>query len=67
MSTVLGSSAPPLSVKLMQVFSSGSKDASVLKQVIFEYSVVIHEIYAILFWMSSRSDCYNVRTSGTSF
>jgi len=31
-STVLGSSAPPLSVKLMQVFSSGSKDASVLKQ-----------------------------------
>ncbi|PWA60175.1 Ribophorin II [Artemisia annua] len=31
-STVLGSSAPPLSVKLMQIFSSGSKDASVLKQ-----------------------------------
>ncbi|XP_071721600.1 dolichyl-diphosphooligosaccharide--protein glycosyltransferase subunit 2-like [Rutidosis leptorrhynchoides] len=30
--TVLGSSAPPLSVKLMQVFASGSKDASVLKQ-----------------------------------
>ncbi|KAK1420565.1 hypothetical protein QVD17_22262 [Tagetes erecta] len=31
-STVLGSSAPPLSVKLMQVFSSGSKDASVLNK-----------------------------------
>ncbi|XP_076921437.1 dolichyl-diphosphooligosaccharide--protein glycosyltransferase subunit 2-like [Bidens hawaiensis] len=31
-STVLGSTAPPLSVKLMQVFSSGSKDASVLRQ-----------------------------------
>ncbi|CAI9297351.1 unnamed protein product [Lactuca saligna] len=30
--TVLGSAGPPLSVKLMQVFSSGSKDASVLKQ-----------------------------------
>ncbi|KAL8191930.1 hypothetical protein R6Q57_028661 [Mikania cordata] len=30
--TVLGSTTPPLSVKLMQVFSSGSKDASVLKQ-----------------------------------
>ncbi|CAA2933566.1 dolichyl-diphosphooligosaccharide--glycosyltransferase subunit 2-like [Olea europaea subsp. europaea] len=30
--TVLGSSAPPLSVKLMQIFSSGSKDASVIDQ-----------------------------------
>ncbi|KAD3068558.1 hypothetical protein E3N88_36438 [Mikania micrantha] len=30
--TVLGSTTPPLSVKLMQVFSSGSKDASVLKK-----------------------------------
>ncbi|CAI9776671.1 unnamed protein product [Fraxinus pennsylvanica] len=30
--TVLGSAAPPLSVKLMQIFSSGSKDASVIDQ-----------------------------------
>ncbi|KAL0459389.1 UNVERIFIED_CONTAM: Dolichyl-diphosphooligosaccharide--protein glycosyltransferase subunit [Sesamum latifolium] len=31
-STVLGSSAPPLSVKLMQIFISGSKDASIIDQ-----------------------------------
>ncbi|XP_012831126.1 PREDICTED: dolichyl-diphosphooligosaccharide--protein glycosyltransferase subunit 2 [Erythranthe guttata] len=31
-STVLGSAAPPLSVKLMQIFVSGSKDASVIDQ-----------------------------------
>ncbi|KAL2487994.1 Dolichyl-diphosphooligosaccharide--protein glycosyltransferase subunit 2 [Forsythia ovata] len=30
--TVLGSASPPLSVKLMQIFSSGSKDASVIDQ-----------------------------------
>ncbi|XP_071719741.1 dolichyl-diphosphooligosaccharide--protein glycosyltransferase subunit 2-like [Rutidosis leptorrhynchoides] len=30
--TVLGSTAPPLSVRLMQVFSSGSQDASIIKQ-----------------------------------
>ncbi|XP_022874529.1 dolichyl-diphosphooligosaccharide--protein glycosyltransferase subunit 2 [Olea europaea var. sylvestris] len=30
--TVLGSAGPPLSVKLMQIFSSGSKDASVIDQ-----------------------------------
>ncbi|KAL2556926.1 Dolichyl-diphosphooligosaccharide--protein glycosyltransferase subunit 2 [Forsythia ovata] len=30
--TVLGSAAPPLSVKLMHIFSSGSKDASVIDQ-----------------------------------
>ncbi|PWA44591.1 IQ motif, EF-hand binding site [Artemisia annua] len=40
LSTVLGSSAPPLSVKLMQVFSSGSKDASVLKQELQETNEV---------------------------
>ncbi|XP_011080069.1 dolichyl-diphosphooligosaccharide--protein glycosyltransferase subunit 2 [Sesamum indicum] len=32
LSTVLGSSAPPLSVKLMQIFVSGSKDASIIDQ-----------------------------------
>ncbi|CAA0832185.1 Dolichyl-diphosphooligosaccharide--protein glycosyltransferase subunit 2 [Striga hermonthica] len=31
-STVLGSPAPPLSVKLMQIFVSGSKDASIIDQ-----------------------------------
>ncbi|KAL3849975.1 hypothetical protein ACJIZ3_011857 [Penstemon smallii] len=31
-STVLGSASPPLSVKLMQIFTSGSKDASVVDQ-----------------------------------
>ncbi|KAG8389197.1 hypothetical protein BUALT_Bualt02G0203900 [Buddleja alternifolia] len=31
-SSVLGSSAPPLSVKLMQIFTSGSKDASIIDQ-----------------------------------
>uniref|UniRef100_A0A5B7ANW5 Dolichyl-diphosphooligosaccharide--protein glycosyltransferase subunit 2 n=1 Tax=Davidia involucrata TaxID=16924 RepID=A0A5B7ANW5_DAVIN len=31
LSTVLGSSAPPLSVKLVQAFSSGSKDASIIE------------------------------------
>ncbi|KAL3644977.1 proteasome regulatory particle base subunit [Castilleja foliolosa] len=31
-STVLGSSAPPLSVKLMQIFVSGTKDASIIDQ-----------------------------------
>ncbi|KAK6141654.1 hypothetical protein DH2020_024596 [Rehmannia glutinosa] len=31
-STVLGSSAPPLTVKLMQTFISGSKDASIIDQ-----------------------------------
>ncbi|CAI9107615.1 OLC1v1007010C1 [Oldenlandia corymbosa var. corymbosa] len=30
--TVLGSPAPPLSVKLMQIFTSGSKDASIIDQ-----------------------------------
>ncbi|KAK3028143.1 hypothetical protein RJ639_039004 [Escallonia herrerae] len=30
--TVLGRAAPPLSVKLMQVFSDGSKDASIIAQ-----------------------------------
>nr|GMD71119.1 dolichyl-diphosphooligosaccharide--protein glycosyltransferase subunit 2-like [Ipomoea batatas] len=30
--TVLGSSAPPLSVRLKQVFVSGSKDASIVDQ-----------------------------------
>lgn len=31
--TVLGSAAPPLSVKLMQIFTSGSKDASIIQKV----------------------------------
>lgn len=30
MSTVLGSSAPPVTVKLVRAFSSGSKDASII-------------------------------------
>ncbi|KAK9055701.1 hypothetical protein SSX86_026786 [Deinandra increscens subsp. villosa] len=43
--TVLGSVAPPLSVKLMQVFSSGSKDASVLKQELhFDPKEAIHTL-----------------------
>ncbi|KAK6164447.1 hypothetical protein DH2020_001311 [Rehmannia glutinosa] len=35
-STVLGSSAPPLTVKLMQTFISGSKDASIIDQIVFD-------------------------------
>ncbi|KAI3694892.1 hypothetical protein L1987_77874 [Smallanthus sonchifolius] len=47
-STVLGSIAPPLSVKLMQVFSSGSKDASVLKQELhFDPKEAIHMLDAL--------------------
>jgi len=47
-STVLGSTAPPLSVKLMQVFSSGSKDASVLKQELhFDPKEAIHTLDAL--------------------
>ncbi|KAI3782962.1 hypothetical protein L2E82_13023 [Cichorium intybus] len=43
--TVLGSPAPPLSVKLMQIFSSGSKDASVLKQELnYDPKEAIHTI-----------------------
>lgn len=34
MNTVLGSAAPSLTVKLKQIFSSGSKDASVIDQVL---------------------------------
>nr|XP_043620547.1 dolichyl-diphosphooligosaccharide--protein glycosyltransferase subunit 2 isoform X2 [Erigeron canadensis] len=46
--TVLGSSAPSLSVKLMQVFSSGSKDASVLKQELrFDPVEAIHTLDAL--------------------
>ncbi|KAI3755912.1 hypothetical protein L1987_55721 [Smallanthus sonchifolius] len=43
-STVLGSIAPPLSVKLMQVFSSGSKDASELH---FDPKEAIHMLDAL--------------------
>lgn len=32
--TVLGSSAPPLTVKLVQAFISGSKDSSVIKSLV---------------------------------
>ncbi|MFS7930482.1 putative dolichyl-diphosphooligosaccharide--protein glycotransferase [Helianthus anomalus] len=47
-STVLGSTAPPLSVKLMQVFSSGSRDASVLKQELhFDPKEAVHTLDAL--------------------
>ncbi|KAI3772982.1 hypothetical protein L6452_04178 [Arctium lappa] len=46
--TVLGSTVPPLSVKLMQVFSSGSKDAPVLKQELkFDPKEAIHTMDAL--------------------
>ncbi|KVI12342.1 Ribophorin II [Cynara cardunculus var. scolymus] len=46
--TVLGSIAPPLSVKLMQVFSSGSKDAPVLKEELkFDPKEAIHTMDAL--------------------
>jgi hypothetical protein len=32
--TVLGSSAPPLTVKLVQAFISGSKDSSVIESLV---------------------------------
>lgn len=42
-STVLGSTAPPLSVKLMQVFSSDSKDASIIdKELRFDSEEAVH-------------------------
>ncbi|KAG8370816.1 hypothetical protein BUALT_Bualt13G0022800 [Buddleja alternifolia] len=42
-STVLGSAAPPLSVKLMQIFTSGSKDASVIdKELKFDPENSVH-------------------------
>ncbi|KAL8154803.1 hypothetical protein AgCh_000239 [Apium graveolens] len=46
--TVLGSAAPPLSVKLMQVFSSGSKDASIIDQELtFDSENGIHILEAL--------------------
>ncbi|KAI3668012.1 hypothetical protein L6452_43083 [Arctium lappa] len=46
--TVLGSTAPPLSVKLMQVFSSGSKDASIIKQELkFDPKEAVHTLDAL--------------------
>ncbi|KAL8530255.1 hypothetical protein ACS0TY_007342 [Phlomoides rotata] len=42
-STVLGSSAPALSVKLMQIFVSGSKDASIINQKLkFDQDNAVH-------------------------
>ncbi|KAI3449788.1 hypothetical protein Pfo_006453 [Paulownia fortunei] len=42
-STVLGSSAPPLTVKLMQIFISGSKDASIIDQTLnFDPDNAVH-------------------------
>lgn len=41
MTTVLGSAAPALSVKLMQVFSAGSKDASIIDQVL-HFFLILH-------------------------
>ncbi|XP_076899424.1 dolichyl-diphosphooligosaccharide--protein glycosyltransferase subunit 2-like [Bidens hawaiensis] len=41
--TVLGSNTPPLSVKLMQVFSHGSKDASIINQELkFDHKEAVH-------------------------
>ncbi|KAL8101174.1 dolichyl-diphosphooligosaccharide--protein glycosyltransferase subunit 2 [Apium graveolens] len=46
--TVLGYAAPPLSVKLMQVFSSGSKDASIIDQELtFDSESGIHILEAL--------------------
>lgn len=42
MNTVLGSSAPPLTVKLVQAFISGTKDSSVIE------SLVSSDLF--LFW-----------------
>lgn len=57
--TVLGSTAPPLSVKLMQVFSSGSKDASIIDQVMLSFFPTIFIISSwggiILFFTISSS------------
>ncbi|GER24940.1 glycosyltransferase subunit 2 [Striga asiatica] len=42
-STVMGSSAPPLSVKLKQIFVSGSKDASIINQELkFDPETAVH-------------------------
>ncbi|KAL3531221.1 hypothetical protein ACH5RR_010543 [Cinchona calisaya] len=41
--TVFGSAAPPLSVKLMQIFTSGSKDASIIqKELNFDPKTELH-------------------------
>lgn len=46
--TVLGSAAPPLSVKLMQVFTSGSKDASIINQELkFDPKEAVHTLDAL--------------------
>ncbi|KAI3787831.1 hypothetical protein L2E82_00289 [Cichorium intybus] len=46
--TALGSTTPPLSVKLMQVFTSGSKDASVINQeLIFDPKEAVHTLDAL--------------------
>lgn len=46
--TVLGSTTPPLSVKLMQVFTSGSKDASVINQELkFDPEESVHTLDAL--------------------
>ncbi|KAI3742684.1 hypothetical protein L1987_60377 [Smallanthus sonchifolius] len=46
--TVLGSTGPPLSVKLMQVFSSGSKDASIINQELkFDPKEAVHVLDAL--------------------
>ncbi|KAI3676471.1 hypothetical protein L1987_86080 [Smallanthus sonchifolius] len=46
--TVLGSTGPPLSVKLMQVFSSGSKDASIInKELKFDHKEAVHVLDAL--------------------
>ncbi|KAI3526600.1 hypothetical protein L1887_05857 [Cichorium endivia] len=46
--TVLGSTTPPLSVKLMQVFTSGSKDASIINQELkFDPKEAVHTLDAL--------------------
>ncbi|KAL3517710.1 hypothetical protein ACH5RR_020299 [Cinchona calisaya] len=46
--TVLGSAGPPLSVKLMQIFTSGSKDASIIDQELkFDPETKLHILDAL--------------------
>ncbi|CDP03756.1 unnamed protein product [Coffea canephora] len=46
--TVLGSAVPPLSVKLMQIFTSGSKDASIIDQELkFDPETKLHVLDAL--------------------
>lgn len=61
MSTVLGSSAPPVTVKLVRAFSSGSKDASIIASQVshnflFFFSCLLGRCSLSiirLFWISS--------------